>query len=181
MLVPLRFQSPSSRPPEDPFSLLLECHQRIRTFLALGQRLAGAGDAPHREVAEAAGRVERYFTVGLPKHVADEDLSLAPRLRELALSADVLAALEKMEQQHRELEALLERLVPRWQKLQANPERLASLAPALALDSEQLAIKMEQHLLLEERVLFPVAGAQLPEESVVALAAEMRARRGMAP
>ena len=181
MLVSLRFHPPSHRPPEDPFSLLLECHQRIRTFLAMGQRLAAALDAPPRDVSEAAGRLERYFTVGLPKHVADEDLSLAPRLREREPSAELLATLETVERQHRELEVLLERLVARWRELQTAPERLAALAPALATDSEQLAVRMEEHLLLEERTLFPMVGAHLSEESVATLGAEMRARRSGAP
>jgi hypothetical protein len=181
MLVSLRIQPKSDRPPENPFQLLTECHQRIRTFVAMGQRLAGAGGVPPNEVSEAARVVERYFSVGLPKHVDDEDLSLAPRLRELELPPEVRDALRTMEYQHRSLEVILGRLLPLWRELQSDPERLPALTPALAADSGRLALEMEAHLLLEERVLFPFAGRQLPEGSLAALGSELRARRGMAP
>jgi iron-sulfur cluster repair protein YtfE (RIC family) len=181
MLVSLRLQPTQLRSPEDPFSLLRDCHQRIRTFAAMASRLACAVDPPPGEVAEAASRVERYFTVGLPKHVADEDLSLAPRLRGEALSPEVLGALVTMESQHRSLEALLERLIPRWRALVEDPGCLASLVPDFAEDSRRLELELEAHLVLEETVLFPAAAEGLSAESVASLGREMRDRRGMAP
>jgi hemerythrin-like domain-containing protein len=182
MLVSLRIQPTAPRSAEDPFQGFIDCHQRIRTFAAMNQRLAQArpgSDTEAGEVAEGARRVERYFTVGMGKHVEDEDLSLAPRLRELELTPEVLAALETMGHQHRALEVILDRLAPLWRELQSSPDRLASLAPALAADGARFAVDMEAHLLLEERVIFPFARQTLPEASLAALGEEMRVRRAV--
>lgn len=178
MFVQLRFQPSPEAPPGDAFHLLLECHARIRSFTALALRLARLEDVPAPERREAATRVERYFAVGLPRHVEDEDLSLAPRLREAGLSAEALQALDTMTRQHQDIEALLGTLLPAWRVLCASPERHAALAPELVEGSVRLAELMEQHLQLEENVLFPEARARLPVESVAAIAAEMCQRRG---
>src|SRR4051812_30710357 len=72
------------RPAGEPLlAALLDCHSRIRRFSTLAIRLAEA-DAPPNEIAETAAAVHRYFTVALPLHAADEDLSIAPRLAVVA-------------------------------------------------------------------------------------------------
>lgn len=182
MLVSLRFAPTTPVARDDAFALLLDCHQRIRNFLGMGLRLLEATGAPERDVAEVAGRLVRYFTQALPKHVEDEDASLMPRLRACELPPGVSRALEEMGAQHREQETLLAVLVPQWQRLLEQPAQWAALVPTLRGPTERLAEQMEAHLLLEERVLFPTAGALLPPEALAALAGEMRARRQpMAP
>lgn len=186
MLISLRVQPPDLLPfQEDPFALLLDCHGRIRTFLGLAQRLAGATAPSDAAVTDAARRLVRYFTLGFGKHVADEDLSLARRLRALPLSTEVRpqvkTALAQMEAEHRTIDAQVERLLERWRVLETQPARLGELAPSLRADTEALAPAMEAHLLLEERVLFPVAGSLLPAPEVQALREEMRARRTAPP
>lgn len=176
MLVQLRLQPAPATHRGDALQLLLDCHERIRTFSALAVRVARLPDVPPSERAEAAARVERYFTVGLPLHVEDEEHSLAPRLREAGLPPEALQALDEMTRQHERIEALLATLLPTWRELCEAPERYGMLAARLE-ESEPLA-KLEAHLQLEERVLFPVARARLSRESVEALASEMRARRG---
>jgi iron-sulfur cluster repair protein YtfE (RIC family) len=180
MLVPLRFQPAPEVNREDAFQLLLECHERIRTFSALAVKLARLPDVPPEERAEVATRVLRYFTLALPKHVEDEDLSLAPRLREAGLSTEALRALDEMTRQHQEIEALLATLTPAWGRLRADPWRHGELAPQLAA-SEPLAALLEEHLRLEERALFPEARALLSARSMEALVAELRARRSHNP
>jgi len=58
-----------SATPADAVALLLECHGRIRAFLAMARR-----------VGEAI-QVHRYFTLALPLHARDEEESILPRLR----------------------------------------------------------------------------------------------------
>jgi hemerythrin-like domain-containing protein len=183
MLVPLHFQSsPPAEGPRDAIHLLLDCHRRILTFCDLALKVARLTHLSVAERAGAAARVERYFTVALPRHVEDEEVLLAHRLWEAGPpSTAVVVALEDMSGQHWEIEALLKSLVPRWRLLGEAPERHGELARELERDSVRLAGLMETHLWLEELVLFPEARARLSPESMESLGAEMRARRGMKP
>jgi hemerythrin-like domain-containing protein len=182
MLVPLRFQSsPAPEAPRDAIHLLLDCHRRIRTFCDLAVKVARLADLSLAERAEAAVRVERYFTVALPRHVEDEEVLLAHRMWEAGPSTVVLVALEDMVGQHVEIEALLKSLVPRWRLLGEAPERHGELVRELERDSVRLAGLMETHLWLEELVLFPEARARLSTERLESLGADMRARRGTKP
>src|SRR5690606_27503113 len=67
-------------PKTDLIDALLECHERIRTFIDVAQRIATSPNAPPEEIREAATRVRRYFDEALPRHVADEEQSILPRL-----------------------------------------------------------------------------------------------------
>ena len=154
---------------ETPAGLVLDCHARIRTFSGLAVTLATAA-APDAEVADAAARVHRYFTVALPLHVADEEQSLAPRLRRYA--PDTLAALDDMEREHRAHDALLAGLVAAWAAIGEDPARRAATAEAAA----RLRAELERHLAAEERLVVP-ALAGLPTDEQQAILEEMRARR----
>jgi iron-sulfur cluster repair protein YtfE (RIC family) len=154
---------------DTPAGLLLDCHARIRRFGALAVRLAEES-APEAEVGEAAAAVHRYFTRALPLHVADEEQSLAPRLRRFA--PDTLDALATMEREHREHAALLARLVPEWEKLARSPAgRGATLA-----DAQRLLAALEAHLAAEESAVIPSL-SRVPPAEAQAFAGEMRARR----
>jgi hemerythrin-like domain-containing protein len=186
MLVPLRFQSspaptPASEGPQDALRILLECHERIRALTDLAVKVARLPGIPAVERVEAVTWLERYFTVGLPRHIEDEDVLLSHALWESGTSMEVLEALETMSGQHRDIETLLHTLLPRWHLLRSFPERHEELEQELARDSTRLAGLMEEHLELEERVLYPEARARLSPEQLVRLGAEMRARRGTKP
>ena len=153
-----------------PRALLLDCHERIRRFTGIALRLADEEPAAN-EVREAVEAVHRYFTIALPLHEADEELSLLPRL------GSVADALADMVREHREADALLrEELVPRWTRLIATPDdralRLATADPA-----QRLSALMQRHLELEEQSIFPALD-ELTEEVCAAMVAEMRGRRG---
>ncbi len=154
---------------ETPSGLLLDCHARIRSFAQLAVRLA-EDDAPNAELADAAARVHRYFTQALPLHVADEEQSLAPRLRRFA--PDVGEALATMELEHRAHDEILANLVPAWDALRSDP----SLRRDTLDDARRLRSQLETHLAAEERVVLP-AIARLPAEEARAILAELRARR----
>lgn len=157
---------------DGPRLLLQGCHGRIRSFTSLALRLAqSAGAAPAEQVGEAARRVCRYFGEALPKHVADEELSLGPRLRTLAPSA-----LAEMASQHRAIEAVLERLLALWRRLADHPEELSALAAILGPPTSELAALWEPHLALEEREVFPGLDRLTPEARA-AIWREMRSRR----
>lgn len=154
--------------------LLLECHERIRHFALLAERLSTALEAPPDEVAAAATDLGRYFAIGLPKHEEDEEHSIAPRL--LAVAFQSPAALEKMAAEHRQAHARLATLEPAWERLSKAPHELADLSAELSRTSSALRALFEQHLALEERAIFPAID-QLPLEEREAIVAEMHARR----
>jgi hemerythrin-like domain-containing protein len=163
------------RPPpgDSAVGLLLDCHGRIRTFSELAVRLTRA-DAPAQEIADAAARVHRYFTVALPLHVADEDETLRPRLASHA--PDLLAALETVTREHREAEEWLAELEPTWEALARDPTQTA-LRLSTAIPAERLLALLERHLLLEEEQLFPVLSQVFSPAEERAIVAEFRARR----
>lgn len=161
--------------PDDVVGPLLACHERIRMFSAMAERLA-SGAHPPEEVAEAASRVARYFRLALPLHVADEELSIRPRLIASAAPARVLEALDAMTSEHITIEELLATLLPRWSELGREPERLDALGKALASDAEELRARFDAHLEAEERIIVPAIAAGLTGAGL-AIRGEMRARR----
>jgi hemerythrin-like domain-containing protein len=150
---------------------LLECHERIRSFCALARRLTNGGSDD--DVRQAATELRRYFGIGLPLHVRDEEESLRPRLLRLG---DPVGdeALDQMTVEHARIEVLLGELGRAWGQIVERPGREACVAlhdPALELD-----VHMRQHLSHEERRVFPALG-QLPPDQLAAIVAEMQARR----
>jgi len=93
----------------DPTGLLSDCHRRIEMFLKSLQQVAEIIDRPLTEEARSAlESALRYFRESAPKHTADEEESLFPRLRQ---SHDpkmeaALQTLNGLESDHREAEAL---------------------------------------------------------------------------
>ncbi len=154
--------------------LLLECHDRIRSFLLLSRRLAAAQDPDG--VAEAAARVVRYFTEALPLHARDEEESLRPRLAGLDPALDV--ALATMLREHAEHEAPLGALVAACRELARDPRRQPELAPAIARAADALDAHFVAHLRSEEEIVFPAVRRLLPERELAANAREIRERRG---
>jgi hemerythrin-like domain-containing protein len=150
--------------------LLRDCHARIRGFTALAIRLAQAAATP-AERADAAERLHRYFAIALPLHVADEELSLRPRLEPTA-SAELRDALGEMTSEHAQSDALLANLLPSWDSQRGGLSHSpTTLAAARAFDD-----LMERHLAREERIVFP-AVERLPPDAQREVVAEMRARR----
>jgi len=80
----------------------MACHGRIRHHLALAHRIletSPSGTSAHH-VADAASDVARYFTIALPLHAADEDLSMRPRLEAAPVPRDVRRLLRRMTAEH---------------------------------------------------------------------------------
>src|SRR5690349_3574889 len=82
---------------------LLGCHDRIRYFTDVSQKLASAVGPPAPDIASAAERIHRYFTVALPLHEADENVSLDPRLRRAAREERIAQASAEMVRQHKDI------------------------------------------------------------------------------
>lgn len=163
---------------EDAISMLISCHARIRHFTGVAMRLAFAQGVPTAEIAQAAERVHRYFTVALPLHEADENESLHPRLRGSAPEGELAGpAADAMVEQHRSIDEIVERLVPICELLKSNPSMHGTVAEELRQLTTALQQMFDSHLKLEEETIFPAMKKYLTPEQLGAIEQEMRDRR----
>jgi hemerythrin-like domain-containing protein len=151
---------------------LLDCHDRIRRFTAMSEALLSYRGGAEAEIQQAASVIHGYFFRSLPHHSADEDESVAPRLRG-KLGDDVL---DSMTAQHREIHQVLDALGPRWFVLTGEPSKLAEFRVAMESDVKRLRRLFDTHLELEESTIFPVLAA-LPQATQDEIVAEMLQRR----
>jgi iron-sulfur cluster repair protein YtfE (RIC family) len=170
----LRPKNRQPRSQDDLVGLLLECHERIRRFVALARAAGEAASPSEEQVREACASVERYFEEALPLHVLDEEESILPRLR--SHSAEVDAALSTMHAQHAEHGQPLRTMLRACATLREAPTDHAR-REALSAAASELERAFEAHLRLEETVLFPAIRASLSESVQADIVREVRGRR----
>jgi len=166
----------------NPIGLLSDCHRRIERFLQIlltvaAQAEGGALDAEHRRALEAG---LQYFREAAPKHIADEEEDLFPRLRQLrGARIPVLTDIDRLEAEHKTAEAWhcqVNQLGERW--LSENflgMEDTAHLKNLLT----SLSAMYRTHISLEENRVFPAARRELPEAELQAIGRKMAVRRGV--
>ncbi len=174
------------KPPADftePLEMLKDCHRRIEHFLAVLQTaLARFGEGELRDDARRALQAAvSYFANSAPRHTADEEQSLFPRLRSLesAEARAAVAELDRLESDHRRGEVchkLVDELVGQWLAAghidERQRERLRS-----ALD--ELAAMYAAHIHVEEQRVFVLASDVLADEQLAAIGEEMKLRRSL--
>jgi hemerythrin-like domain-containing protein len=164
----------------DPTALLSDCHRRIEMFVGILEKVGVcleqplAGDA--RVSLESA---LRYFREAAPKHTADEEESLFPRLRQVRDSEvkTALGTLDALEEEHRRADSLHAK-VDNLGK-QCLDEGLLSRQEAHQFREAvaELASIYKQHIRIEDDVVFPAAARTLSEADKGIIAAEMSMRR----
>jgi len=165
---------------DEPLGLLSDCHRRIEHFLAALIRVAQ--EFGNRALtAEAADRIracQRYFTVAGPKHTADEEESLFPRMQAAAeVFGESYETIDKLESDHNEaqrLHANVDAMLDQWLRmgLLSAPQGQRLLA-----DLETLQVLYQEHIRIEETEVFPVAAELLSPEQLSEVGREMQARR----
>jgi iron-sulfur cluster repair protein YtfE (RIC family) len=148
-------------------------------FLQSLQRLAALDGRPlNPEEAAVLDNALRYFREAAPKHTADEEASLFPRLRGIDDSElqKALAHLDRLETDHRQAEPLHEEVEQLGQKWLSEGTLAARQAARLKEDLGKLAVMYSDHIRLEDEVVFPAA-ASLSDEMKSAIAKEMAGRR----
>lgn len=167
---------------DEPLGLLSDCHRRIEHFLRVLEVVAArATDEPltasQRTDLDAA---IAYFADAAPRHTADEEESLFPRLR-ASKDPDALRALDlvsRLERDHDEADRhhqAVDGLVRRWLGDGTLPQgALTELRAHLAT----LRSIYEPHIGIEDRELFPAAGRALSSDALHEIGREMAARRG---
>jgi len=166
----------------DPIGLLSDCHRRVEMFLGSLRAIGDTCDILNDEGLRALENALRYFRQAAPKHTADEEVSLFPRLRQCpSLPNSILALIERLERDHTwadPLHALLEELGALWiadRRLSAKQRQEFRKAAA------QLQAMYSEHIELEDSVLFPAANQMLSAEEKREIGLEMAARRNVAP
>jgi len=152
----------------------------MEMFLGSLERVSGMADRPlDSEARQALDAALRYFREAAPKHTADEEESLFPRLRQMK-NAELEAAirrLEPLEEDHRRAEALhgeVDRLG------HACLERGVLTAEESGQFRQDILALMDiykEHIRIEDVDVFPVAGKMLSAGDKAAIAGEMAARR----
>jgi iron-sulfur cluster repair protein YtfE (RIC family) len=156
-------------------SQLVTTHHRqgevIVDLIEAARRLAGGrgGDDALGTVHEAVG----FFTRAVPRHFADEEVSLFPRLR--ARRPDLAGELDRIVAEHPVHLALAQRIADLAAGWQA-PPRPADARALLEL-AEELGALHGAHVAAEQ-VVFAAAAEVVPADEDAAIAAEMQGRRG---
>jgi hemerythrin-like domain-containing protein len=164
---------------DDPIGMLKDCHRRIEHFLHILCLVAGRarGRRLTQEEEEAVEAAIQYFRVGGRRHNADEEESLFPRLRAEGTGGEreELGGLESDHQRANELHAVVEDLYRSW--IAAGSLRTEDEERILSA-TEQLRLLYEEHIRIEEQVVFPRAAEVLDGQAVAAMGREFRTRRG---
>jgi hemerythrin-like domain-containing protein len=164
----------------DPTGLLSDCHRRIEMFL---ETLAAAGKVMHEPPSDVTARALQaalvYFRQAAPKHTADEEESLFPRLRgrEEAELRSALSTLDRLEKDHdtvSPLHAAVERLAETFLE---TGSLSASHIQAFQTAVARLQEIYREHIRVEDSMVFPLAARLLNESEKSAIAQEMAARR----
>lgn len=164
----------------EPTGLLSDCHRRIEMFLGSLVRVAPLLDKPLDADARMAMEASlRYFREAAPKHTADEEESLFPRLRRMS-NAEVEAALgtlDPLERDHRRADSLHAQ-VDRLGKKCLDAGSLSSEdAGVFTRAVAELASIYKEHIRIEDELVFPIAGKVLSSTDKAEIAEEMAARR----
>jgi hemerythrin-like domain-containing protein len=177
MLTKIERRMKSNPPPEGAVRLLLGCHDRIRHFTEMADRLASNPHSPAGDRQEAARAVLRYYEMALPLHEADENESIYPRLQKRLPPGELAEANQAMIDQHTQIDALIAQLLPVWRTIGEDPAEQERLSPHLQENVHRLQQLWTTHLRLEEEVVVPAMLHFLLPQDLGAIEHEMRARR----
>jgi len=165
----------------NPLGLLSDCHRRIEHFLDVLVRVCGRARGRSLEPEEkiALQKALAYFRNSAPKHTADEEESLFPRLRGSPEASSSLDRLRELEQEH-QLAARDHQIVECFGTRWVDGERPTS-DQALELEKalERLSELYRHHIAVEDGELFPLAAKLLRSEELSAVGREMADRRNV--
>lgn len=166
----------------DPTGLLSDCHRRVEMFLASLEAVAVVIDRPaSEETRRGLEAALRYFSQAAPKHTADEEDSLFPRLRRNQ-SPEVqssLLQLERLEDEHRwaaplhaDIEVLGTQYLLDGSLSATEVERFRNAVASLST-------LYKRHITVEDSVIFPLAARLFTQMEKMEIAEEMTRRRGV--
>lgn len=165
---------------DSPIELLEACHEKVRRFAKLAQRIALHVEkcGIDSKAQEAAESVLRYFTIAAPLHHQDEEDDLFPALKNLSpatLDEDSIknlnSTIQTLESEHVAL-GLLWSEIENW--LRDLVENKPHAAPSCL---DEFAGKYIDHAEREEKSVYPFAQLLSPE-TLRTIGMNMAQRRG---
>jgi hemerythrin-like domain-containing protein len=169
----------------NPIDLLIDCHRRIERFLTVLVKVAeqAKGGLMTKEQSREWEQALGYFRNAAPRHTADEEESLFPRLR-LVHQPElqrVLAEMQELEADHEQAAKwhdVLDELGREWlSESVLAPSDVERLNQALS----NLSQLYSRHIALEDSSLFPAAQSALAHTEQKEIGIEMAQRRGLDP
>jgi hemerythrin-like domain-containing protein len=164
----------------EPLGLLSDCHRRIEHFLRVLIALSDQAEGrvlDARERAQLKAAVE-YFATAAPRHTADEEESLFPRL-ERAGDRKAVEVLRHLEGDHglaRSHHEIVDRTVRGWlAKGTLDGHDLRELRESLG----RLKSLYDEHIAIEDKQVFPAAARLLSATDISEMGREMAARRSV--
>lgn len=182
--MPVQIGQKSPEMKTDPLGLLSDCHRRVEMFVGVLKAAAALdGRELNADERRSLDNALHYFREAAPKHTADEEESLFPRLRRMGhpevLSA--LRSLDALEKDHRSAEPLhaqVEHLGKRYLAEGCLPQpEVEAFRDAVA----RLASMYQEHIRVEDTTIFPLAARLLSHADQTSLGLEMAARRTSQP
>ena len=164
----------------DPTGLLSDCHRRIEMFLGSLDAVGRVIDRPlGDEASRALDSALRYFRDAAPKHTSDEEESLFPRLRQVHHPdiQSALTRLDSLEEEHRRAAPLHSEIERLGQKSLSKGSLLPEEAEAFRKAVATLISMYQQHISVEDGLVFPLAARFLSQSDKAAMANEMATRR----
>lgn len=168
----------------DPTGLLSDCHRRVEMFIRALDLVAQISDQPLTDENRRSLDLSlRYFREAAPKHTADEEESLFPRLRKIDDQQLKIALnrLDELERDHRWAEPLHATADELGTRYLADGHLSPADAQAFRDAVHKLHEMYRRHIEIEDREVFPLASKLLADGAKKAIANEMQDRRGLNP
>jgi hemerythrin-like domain-containing protein len=165
----------------NPLGLLSDCHRRIEHFLGVLIRVCSQAKGARLSPEEQAAfeKALTYFRNSAPKHTADEEESLFPRLRETGEAESAMECLAELEKDHQVAardHEVIDTLGRRWlSDGELGVGELDQMRQAL----ERLSETYTRHIAVEDRQLYPLAARLLQPHQIAEVGREMAERRGV--
>ena len=168
-----------------PIELMMDCHRRIEHFLGVLGRVA---ERYQNTSLDSQGRVAletalNYFDLAAPRHTADEEESLFPRMRQSSDVSvqEVMAKIDDLEADHREAERAHERLDKLGRQWFIDREIGGEHYHEFVAILKALTNTYQAHIRVEDEQVFRAAGQLLNDAQLAEVGEEMRERRRMMP
>jgi hemerythrin-like domain-containing protein len=165
----------------DPLQILTDCHRRIEHFLQV-LRLVVIPTHEKDVTPEQAWALKwslQYFREAAPRHTADEEQSLFPRLRvSAALEAtEVSEMLDALEADHVRMEQLQHQIDAAGVQWLRSGHATRFQRTQMYVWLEELRDLYQRHINLEETEIVPLAARTLNAGQIRSITNEIRTRR----